>query len=188
MPNHNVIFTRPPRPSQWNPRELAGPYEPLTLREWEVSVVTCNQAPQHGALLRPALLLPATPACRKQAPWLPRRDLPYVPALLGRATLVWKREELQRTLAALWQTLDAPPYAFTGLARALALVLLSIRLHQLLDAFPGTVDALPPQQELQEALEALGVLQAAPAPAPAATIRRERPAWWRRWARARAVA
>ena len=187
MPNQNIIFTRPPRPSPWNPRELAGPYAALTLREWEVSVVTCNQAPAHSAILREYLFLPPTSTCRELAPWLPGRKLPYVVDALRRATLKWKREQLQQTLAALWQTLDAPPYAFTGLARDLALVLLSIRLHQLLDAFPGTADALTPQQELMEALEALGfkVAQARP---PVVNVRRERLSWWRRWAHARAAA
>lgn len=187
MPNHNIIFTRPPRPSKWNPRELAGPYEPLTLREWEVSVLTCNQAPAHCALLRQYLLLPATPTCRRVAPWLPGLALPFPVGPLRRSSLIWKREQLQRTLAALWQTLDAPPYAFTGMARALALVLLSIRLHQLLDAFPGTIGALTSPQELREALSALG-FQVESARPPAVNVRRERPAWWRRWARARAVA
>ncbi len=176
------IFTRPPTPSAWKPTELAGPYEPLTLREWEVSVATCRLASSQSTLLREALLKLAPAACKRRQHWpLPRRVLPCDEHLLRLATTDTLRGHLLDSLASIWQVLDLPPYAIPGMLRGLLLVGLGVWLRQALAALQRRADARSPQCELEQALSLLGA-QVEPAPtwpAPRRWSLRFGKRWWR---------
>lgn len=177
----SLIFTRPPSYCAWIPTELAGPYEPLTLREWEVSIVTCSLCPALRDLLREALLDPARPACTRRQGHLPRQILAFDERLLRKGTIDARRDQLQSVLVLIWQVLDAPPYALTGLQRDLLLAGLSVRLRQILDAFAGTAGTRSPKNELRHALTALGVILD-PEEDPLARFKQpRRPSFWRRW-------
>jgi hypothetical protein len=177
-----IIFTRPPAYSAWDPTELAGPYEPLTLREWEVAVATCGLAAPLQRLLRETLLEPATSTCERRQRWpLPRHALPFEEQLLRQGTVETLRQHLLDKLASLWQVLDLPPGVIPGMLRGLLLVGLGAYLRQVLDALQGQAEALPPHQELEQALSGLGV-QIEPAPAQPVSLPqpRRRQRWWRR--------
>ena len=179
------IFTRVPRSCSWVPTELAGPDDGLTLREWEVSIVVYALCPALRDLLREPLLDPARPACARKQGRLPRQVLAFDEHLLRKGTLDAKRDQMQATLALIWQVLDAPPSLLTGLQRGLLLVGLSIRLRQLLDAFPGTAGARSPKHELRHALTALGVILDPEADPLAHFQQPRRPSFWRwPWGRA----
>jgi hypothetical protein len=165
----------------WIPTELAGPYEGLTLREWEVSIVVCALCLALRDLLREALLDPARPACWRRQGHLPRQVLAFDEHFLRKGTIDARRAQLQSVLVLIWQVLDAPPYALTGMQRDLVLAGLSIRLRQILDAFPGTIGARSPKNELRHALTALGVILD-PEDDPLARFHTPRQGWrwWRR--------
>ena len=118
-----TILTRPPSYSAWNPGELAGPYEPLTLREWEVTVAICALTdPLRGPLCE-ALLEEATPACVGRQRWpLPRSISLFDKAVLHTTTSDTLRKLLLEALVLLWQILDLPPEVIPGMLRGLLLV------------------------------------------------------------------
>ena len=178
-----TILTRVPVYSEWNPGELAGPYAALTLREWEVAVVTCTLADAQQQLLREELLEPATPACMGRECWpLTRRFLPFEESILRQSTPDTLRKQVLEGLVAIWQLLDLPPEVIPGMLRGLLLVGLGARLRQTLAAFEGQAEALSAQRELEQALSKLDI-QAEPAPArPVSLQKQRRKRWWRRGA------
>ncbi len=175
-----TILTRPPVSSAWDPTELAGPYEPLTLREWEVAIATYGLAEPLRVLLCEALLEEATPTCIGCQRWpLPRSISLFDRAVLRRATAETLREHLLEAVVTLWQILDLPPGVIPGMLRGLLLVGLGARLRQALEALSGLAEAQPPRKELEQALSALGV-SIEPAKAPPAPIpQQRRKRWWR---------
>ena len=174
-----TIFTRPPTYSPWNPGELAGPYAALTLREWEVAVATCSLKEPLTTLLREALLEPASSTCERRYRWpLPRKIALFDNRLLCLASTETLRDALLEDSAALWQILDLPMGVIPGMLRGLLLVGLGARLHQTLAALEGRGEALPPRQELEQALTTLGA-QVDPAPTRPALLRQ--PPRRKRW-------
>jgi hypothetical protein len=177
-----IILTRPPAYSAWNPGELAGPYEALTLREWEAAVCACALAEPLRKLLCEALLEPATSPCEKRQRWpLPRSILLFDERALRQSTVETLRQHLLDGLASLWQVLDLPPAVIPGMLRGLLLVGLSARLRQTLAALQEQAEALPPRKELEQALSALGV-SIEPAKEPPAPMHQPPPRkrWWRK--------
>ena len=176
-----TIFTRPPVYSTWNPAELAGPYEALTLREWEVAVAICSLGEPHRVRLLEALLEPATSTCERRQRWpLPRHALPFEEQLLRQDTTDTLRNHLLDGLASLWQLLDLPPAVIPGMLRGLLLVGLGIRLRQTLAALAGRAEALPAQRELEQALSALGIHIEPEQTQPTHPQQPRRKPWWRR--------
>ena len=176
------ILTRPPVYSSWDPTALAGPYEALTLREWEAMVATAGLPEPLRLLLCEALLEEATPACEKCQRWpLPRSIRLFDTMVLRKATTDTLREHLLEGLVALWQILDLPPYVIPGMLRGLLLVGLGARLRQALAALQEQAEALPARQELEQALSTLDV-SIEPVNEPPTLIqpppRRKR--WWQR--------
>ena len=135
------IFTRPARPSKWNPSHLAGPMPDLTLREWELGIFLEGFAPPLRQALCEALKDPASPGCRRF-----QREIGYWrPNVEGRLTPTLNRDKyrdyVSRELAAIWYLLDHPLLACTGMARALLVIEHRLYLRRLLDALtrqPGT--------------------------------------------------
>jgi hypothetical protein len=176
-----TIFTRPPMYSSWNPGELAGPYEPLTLREWEVAVATCGLAEPLRNLLCEALLEPATPACEGRQRWpLPRHILLFDESLLCQSTTETLRTHLLEGLVALWQILDLPPGVIPGMLRGLLLVGLGARLRQTLAALQGQAEALPAHSELAQALSKMDVQIEPVKEQPVRFQKQRRKRWWRK--------
>lgn len=174
-----AILTRVPAYSPWNPGELAGPYEALTLREWEVAVATCTLLETHQRLICEALLEPAPSACERRQRWpLPRRILPFDETSSGQAPVETLRKHLRDNLATLWQVLDLAPYIIPGMLRGLLLVGLGARLRQTLAALQGRAEALPAHQELEQALSALGVQLEPERAQPASLSKQRRKRWW----------
>ena len=174
-----TILTREPAYAAWNPAELAGPYEPLTLREWEVAVATSALPEPAQKLLREELLEEATPACEQRQRWpLARRVLPCDEAFLRSATTATLRQQVIETLAALWQVLDLAPGVIPGMLRGLLLVGLSARLRQTLAAFQCQADALAAQRELEQALTTLGAQIEPTQEQPASLPPQRRKRWW----------
>ncbi len=177
-----TILTRPPVSSAWDPTELAGPYEPLTLREWEVAIATYGLAEPLRVLLCEALLEEATPTCIGCQRWpLPRSISLFDRAVLRRATAETLREHLLEAVVTLWQILDLPPGVIPGMLRGLLLVGLGARLRQTLDALQGRADALPAHRELEQALSKMDV-QIEPVNEPAVHLQKQRRKRWWRWA------
>ena len=177
-----TILTRPPSYSAWNPGELAGPYEPLTLREWEATVAAAGLPEPLRLLLCEALLEEANPACEKRQRWpLPRSISLFNKAVLHRASADTLREHLLEEVVTLWQILDLPPYVIPGMLRGLLLVGLGARLRQVLAALQEKADALPPRKELEQALSTLGV-SIEPANEPPVPVQQppRRRHWWQR--------
>jgi hypothetical protein len=178
-----TILTRPPVYSAWNPTELAGPYEPLTLREWEATVATAGLPEPLRLLLCEALLEPATSPCEKRQRWpLPRSISLFATAVLRQDTADTLREHLLEAVVTLWQILDLPPGVIPGMLRGLLLVGLGARLRQVLATLQARAEALPPHKELEQALSALGVSvePAKEPPAPMHQPPRRRKWWWQR--------
>ena len=174
-----TILTRVPVYSEWNPGELAGPYAALTLREWEVAVVTCTLADAQQKLLREELLEPATPACMGRECWpLPRCFLPFEERALCQSTPDTLRKQVLEGLVAIWQLLDLPPEVIPGMLRGLLLVGLGARLRQTLAAFEGQAEALPPQQELEQALGKLDISIEPVKELPLSFQQPRRKRWW----------
>jgi hypothetical protein len=175
-----TILTRPPAYSAWDPTELAGPYEPLTLREWEATVATAGLPEPLRKLLCEALLDEATPACARSQRWpVPRSISLFDKAVLRQATADTLREHLLEAVVTLWQILDLPPYVIPGMLRGLLLVGLGARLRQTLATMQERADALPARQELEQALSKLDVPVEPAQPTPLREPRR-RKRWWRR--------
>ena len=177
-----TILTRPPSSSAWDPTELAGPYEPLTLREWEAMVATAGLAESLRLLLCEALLEEATPACIGRQRWpLPRSISLFDRAALHQATTETLRKHLLEGIVTLWQILDLPPGVLPGMLRGLLLVGLGARLRQVLAALQEKADALPPRKELEQALSTLGV-SIEPANEPPVPVQQppRRRHWWQR--------
>ncbi len=165
-----TILTRPPVSSAWDPTELAGPYEPLTLREWEVAIATYGLAEPLRVLLCEALLEEATPACIGCQRWpLPRSISLFDTAVLRQDSADTLREHLLEAVVTLWQILDLPPGVIPGMLRGLLLVGLGARLRQTLDALQGRAGALPAHRELEQALSKMDV-PVASAPVPPAPV------------------
>lgn len=176
-----TILTRVPTYSPWNPGELAGPYEALTLREWEVAVATCALSEMHQKLLCEALLEPATPACMGRQRWpLLRRILPFEERVLRQSPPDTLRKHLLEGLVTLWQLLDLPPAIIPGMLRGLLLVGLGARLRQILAAFEGQAEALPAQQELAQALSKLDIQTEQTPARPVSLQKSRRKRWWQR--------
>ena len=177
-----TILTRPPSYSAWDPTELAGPYEALTLREWEAAVAAAGLSESLRLLLCEALLEEATSACLGRQRWpLPRSIALFDKAGLWKATTDTLREHLLEGLVALWQILDLPPYVIPGMLRGLLLVGLGARLRQVLAALQEKADALPAWQELEQALSTLDV-SIEPANEPPVPVQPppRRRHWWQR--------
>jgi hypothetical protein len=176
-----TILTRPPVYSAWNPTELAGPYEPLTLREWEVAVATYGFAEPLRLLLCEALLEEATPACARCQRWpLPRFIHLFDESLLRQSTTETLRTHLLNGLVAVWQVLDLPPGVIPGMLRGLLLVGLGARLRQVLTALQGRAEALPPHRELEQALSKMDVQIEPVQEQPVSLQKPRRRRWWRR--------
>lgn len=146
------IFTRDPVPSRWNPDHLAGPYELLTLREWEQSVIACSLSQPLRKLLIAAWSDPANTHCRRfqatmgyWSPWLDG-------AFTAETSLNRFREFLRKEVAAIWYLLDMPFLPCTGMSRAMLLVEHGQYLREVLGALTRKPGALPAQMEVEHAL------------------------------------
>lgn len=176
-----LILTRPPAYSTWNPGELAGPHEWLTLREWEVAVATCALEKPALTLLREALLEPATSACAKQQRWPVQRCVRLCDqAALRRTAVDTLRDSVLNEVVALWQVLDLDPGVIPGMLRGLLLVGLGARLRQTLVALEKQAEGLPAEQELKRALSLLGVQGEQGAARQATLVQQRRAVWWRK--------
>ncbi len=135
-----AIFTRPARPSDWNPAACAGPYPWLTLREWQVSVALFPLSRALRGKLAPWLTAP-TDLTRwpRSAASFQRVRLPLLPDSLARKSEAELYEVLGKELAALRYLLDMPPQCLSGLVRNGLLAAHGRRLRQLEDRL-GTTD------------------------------------------------
>ena len=146
------IFTRVPKPSPWNPRELAGPYEGLTLREWQVQAMLSPLPRPLYLLLHNWLLEPARPRWMLKAPPLVYRPGLFVESLLWSKELPAFRQSLYDELLACWQTLDTPPTALSGLTRNGLLGMRGRRLSLLAEACAFVAEAADAEAEFSRAL------------------------------------
>lgn len=146
------IFTRDPVPSRWNPDELAGPYEPLTLREWEQSVISCSLSPSLQKLLLICWSTPANAHCRRfqaaMGHWRPLLD----GAFSSQTPLADFRSFLRKEIAAIWYLLDTPFLPCSGMSRAMLLVEHGQYLREMLNALSRKPGARPAYLEVEHAL------------------------------------
>jgi hypothetical protein len=146
------IFTRAPKPSRWNPDELAGPYEPLTLREWEQSVISCSLSPSLQKLLLIYWSAPANAHCRRfqatMGHWQPWLD----GAFSSQTSLADFRCFLRKEIAAIWHLLDTPFLPCSGMSRAMLLVEHGQYLREILAALSRKPGACPAYLEVEHAL------------------------------------
>ena len=146
------IFTRAPVFSRWNPDHLAGPYEPLTLREWEQSVISCSLAESVRKLLLACWSDPANTHCRRFQAEMGRWQ-PWVDgAFSSETSLADFRSFLRKEIASIWYLLDTPFLPCTGMARDMLLVEHGQYLRELLGALTRTPGALPAHMEVEQAL------------------------------------
>lgn len=146
------IFTRDPVPSRWNPAHLAGPYKPLTLREWEQSVISCSLSSSLRKLLHAFWSAPAHAHCRRfqaeMGHWQPWLDGSFS----SQTALADFRRFLRCEIAAIWYLLDTPFLPCTGLSRDMLLVEHGHYLREMLDALSRKQGALPTCLEVEHAL------------------------------------
>ncbi len=128
-----AIFTRPARPSAWNPAAWAGPYPWLTLREWQASATLHPLSRCLRGLLAPWLNAPTDLALWPPPSSCAHFRFPFLPGSLGRKSDDEAVDLVGKELAALRQTLDMPPGQISGLVRNGLLAAHGRRLRQLED-------------------------------------------------------
>lgn len=146
------IFTRTPKPSRWNPAALAGPYDGLTLREWQVQSMLSPLPKPLYDLLHDWLLEEARPRWLRDAPKLAHRPGQFVEQLLWHKELPAFRQAIYDEVRACWQTLDAPLTALTGMTRNGLLGARGRRLCQLAEACDYVAEASDAEAEFSRAL------------------------------------
>ena len=146
------LFTRAPKPSKWNPRELAGPYEGLTLREWQVQSMLSPLPTLLYHLLHDWLLEPARPRWLRDAPKLAHFPGLFAESLLWHKELPALRQAIYDEVRACWQTLDAPLTALSGMTRNGLLGARGRRLCQLAEACAYVAEASDAEAEFSRAL------------------------------------
>ena len=124
-----IFYRHYPRCS-WDPSEPEAPQPGLTLREWEVAVILCSQAPAIKAALRDWL---EAPTDRQRWPTPDRFSSQRAPFVVGELNepLDALLDLFSKELAAMRQTLDMPIEAFCGLNRNVLLAMHGQRLRVL---------------------------------------------------------
>lgn len=148
-------FIRPFVPSFWNPVAQAGPYEPLTLREWQVQSLLSAVPPDLRLFLTSWLLTPARSGWLRDAPPMQRRRLPFSNEALDACDLFDRRALLCQEIQACWQTMEAPAHWLSGLSRNGLLVAHGARLRQLCAALACCAGARPLAEEYQLAIDTI---------------------------------
>jgi len=128
-----TIFTRPARPSAWNPAAQAGPHPWLTLREWQARASLHPLSRFLRWVLLDWLLEPTDLALWPPSASWARVRVPFLPGSLGHKSDDVVIDLVREELAALRQTLDLPPQKLSGLVRNGLLAAHGRRLRQLED-------------------------------------------------------